>query len=160
MDFFGKKWRKIRIFLFITALLLMVAVFIGKMFQRDFNYQNARTKLQQKILEKESEVILELERLKACYEADADSIRFKLTRYKRKFVEKGYAFFILKGDSLIFWSDNNVPTVFLDYADDDLVMNSGNAWFRSFSISGDELRIVGLYLIKFNYNYQNDYLEN
>jgi two-component system, NtrC family, nitrogen regulation sensor histidine kinase NtrY len=160
MKIFKEKWRKMTICIIITTSLLVIAVFAGKIFQKEFNHQNAISSLQQKVLEKESEVVTELERLKSSFEAAPDSIFFKLDRYKKKFVEKGFVFFILDKDSLLFWSDNNIPATFLIGSENDMVMNSGNAWFRFFATTNGSLRFVGLYLIKFQYNYQNDYLEN
>ncbi|MCK5338142.1 MAG: hypothetical protein KAJ50_04995, partial [Bacteroidales bacterium] len=73
-----------------------------------------------------------------------------------------FHFYTYKNDSLIFWSDNSVPLsqlAHVEKAGNRTISLANGIYFYNDTIIG-EYRLAGLFLIKWNYPYQNIYLEN
>ena len=73
-----------------------------------------------------------------------------------------FHFYTYKNDSLVFWSDNSVPLSQLTHvekAGNRTISLANGIYFYNDTIIG-EYRLAGLFLIKWNYPYQNIYLEN
>ena len=82
----------------------------------------------------------------------------------RKHINSRFAFhfFTYKNDSLIFWSDNSVPLSQLAHGEisgNRTISLANGIYFYNDTIIG-EYRLAGLFLIKWDYPYQNIYLEN
>jgi two-component system nitrogen regulation sensor histidine kinase NtrY len=76
--------------------------------------------------------------------------------------DEGLAIFLYRNDSLIYWSDNNVPIKnVLDKKEfSGPLLHYANGWFRVISNEKQNLKVIGLILIKNDFPYQNDYLVN
>lgn len=82
----------------------------------------------------------------------------------KEHINTSFSFFFFKyqNDSLVYWSDHSVPLP--EYFDSTfkngeiIVLANGTYFYRDYSI--DNVRTVGMFLIKRNYPYQNIYLEN
>ena len=76
--------------------------------------------------------------------------------------EEGLAIFLYRDDSLIYWSDNNVPAG--NVLDKKLIsgkfIHYANGWFRVIVEESKNIEAIGLILIKNDFPYQNDYLVN
>ncbi len=76
--------------------------------------------------------------------------------------KEGLSVFLYRNDSLVFWSDNNVPAENL--YDGNLFsrpfVHYGNGWFRVLTLERNSLNAIGLILVKNDFPYQNDYLVN
>lgn len=153
----NKRWQHYLIAFF---ALLFTAILAGHIFNQDFNQKNALENFQEVILDKEDQLQSELNQLKKAFDTKPDSLFLLSSRYNRVFTEKGFSFYIFKNDRLVFWSDNNLPINFLSEMDEKPVLHSGNAWIRKAAIEDSATRIIGAYLIKYDYRYQNAYLEN
>jgi len=73
-----------------------------------------------------------------------------------------FHFYTYKNDSLIFWSDNSVPLsqlADLEIAGNRTISLANGIYFYNDTVIGD-YHLVGLFLIKRDYPYQNIYLEN
>jgi two-component system, NtrC family, nitrogen regulation sensor histidine kinase NtrY len=76
--------------------------------------------------------------------------------------KEGISVFLYRNDTLIFWSNNNVPAQNI-YTRELFVhsfLHYGNGWFRVVRAEKAELDAVGLILIKNDFPYQNKYLVN
>jgi len=76
--------------------------------------------------------------------------------------EEGLSVFIFRNDSLVYWSNNNVPAenIFNENLFSSPFMHYGNGWFRVIKAEMKNLDAVGLILIKNDFPYQNEYLVN
>lgn len=154
----GKYHFKLYAFLFIAFLSLSIV--LGHFFKNDFDPDKLISHIEKKIELKDKAVLTELQYLQNFYQKKPDSIFDLIDRYKDVYHKKGYFFLILKNDSLTFWSDNNASVSIEAIKDSSKIINSGNGWYRKINIRDGIVTYAGLYLIKQNYNYQNDYLEN
>ncbi len=141
-------------------LSIIISVSLTYIFQHNFNPELKTESVQKIILQKEKEISAELEFLENEYAKNQDSIFNLLHRYKHAYHFKGYLFRIRKGGNTIFWSDNKIPFKQIKLDNENKVFNSGNGWYRKIKLENDGIIYEGFYLIKRNFNYQNDYLEN
>ena len=76
--------------------------------------------------------------------------------------KEGLTILLYQGDSLVFWSNNNVPAgKILDKEKlSSRFIHFGNGWFRVLTEKNKNLLVVGLILVKNEYPYQNEYLVN
>ena len=76
--------------------------------------------------------------------------------------EEGLGVYVYLKDTLACWSDNSisVPDTYNDSLFNGQVIFLSNAWFISKSIVDDNVRFIGLIMIKKEYGYENKYLEN
>jgi hypothetical protein len=74
---------------------------------------------------------------------------------------EGFAIIVYRNDSLIFWSDNNIPVPSLrnDFPIRDLV-RIANSFFIKREVKSGNLEVIGLILIKREYPYENRFLKN
>jgi two-component system nitrogen regulation sensor histidine kinase NtrY len=76
--------------------------------------------------------------------------------------KEGIILFVYENDTLTFWSDNSLP-IDLVY-DEDLFREPSfflsNGWFLRKTEVFEEVRVVGLILIKTEYSYENKFLKN
>jgi signal transduction histidine kinase len=76
--------------------------------------------------------------------------------------DEGIAVFLYRDDTLVYWSDNNVPAG--NILDNKLFSSRfiyyANGWFRVITKESRNLKVIGLALVKHDYPYQNDYLVN
>ncbi len=151
-----------RLFFFICSALalFMVAIFLGKSMLKEFVPEDSFTYLQNKIQKKDNTLHYELGNLRQVFLKTPDSIFIQATQYAEFRQQEGYAFFIKENDSIIFWSDNSVPVDFIFKDSIPQIIFAENASYRLIIESKNQYTFYGLYLIKYNYTYENDYLSN
>ncbi len=160
MQIFRQNRYKIHSYLVASLMMLIVALFAEKFYHQDFNQENVKSELQEMIFQKEELLSIELDRLQTLYERNSDSVFFNLSFYDQAFEENGNVFLIFENDSLVFWTDNTVPLDFRQNELTDPLIFTGNAFYRVAENVNGNRKYLGLYLIKFAYSYQNEYLEN
>jgi two-component system, NtrC family, nitrogen regulation sensor histidine kinase NtrY len=75
--------------------------------------------------------------------------------------QEGLSLLVFKQDSLIYWSDNTIPL-----PKDFLTAGTGpltrlkNGWYRVFRENNGPVTVIGMMLIKHEYPFRNEYLEN
>lgn len=76
--------------------------------------------------------------------------------------EEGLSVFLYRNDSLVYWSDNNVPAEnnYEETLFSRPFLHYGNGWFRVLTEENNNLNAVGLILVKNDFPYQNEYLVN
>lgn len=79
-----------------------------------------------------------------------------------EFEKEDYFFYVFKNDSLIYWSENKVPILphYLDNNFGTPICFIGNGWYRLMELRKESYVVLGLYLIKNDYQYENEYLSN
>ena len=78
------------------------------------------------------------------------------------FEDKGVAFFVYTSDELLFWSDNAIPVDFngiKEFPDTNL-WKLKNGWYAAKRFKNNNCNVVGLALIKKEFSYHNDYLND
>lgn len=152
--------QNIKLFTLLFIVFLSLSLFFSYYFQNNFNHENILKNVEYKISLKDKNTREELYFLKDCYQQNPDSLFSIVDRYKNVYEEEGSVYLIFKTDSLIFWSDNKSSISYEALQSKDEIINSGNGWFRKFLLEENNITYAGLYQIKSNYPYQNEYLEN
>ncbi|MBN2481277.1 MAG: GHKL domain-containing protein [Bacteroidales bacterium] len=142
---------------FLRFILILAAIFViwitGDSILNNFHYgAGYHRKLQKQLLQKFQEI-------DRCHE------RVKAANWELSMLippDEGILLLAYDEDSLIYWSDNNIAfTAFnvkaLDYKRFEFI---SNGWYVIKQYSNDSVRAFGLYLIKSEYPYENDFLKN
>jgi len=81
-------------------------------------------------------------------------------KYKKAFDNRGIEILIYKNDSLTYWTDNVFSASILKekYSNAIEVVNSGSGFYLSKQKKQENYCIVALQLVRYNYNYSNEYL--
>ena len=76
--------------------------------------------------------------------------------------EKGASIYILSDDTLSLWTDNSIPDIssLKDWKNSGPCLLLGNGWYIMRTRSFGNTELFGLILIKHEYKYENQYLEN
>lgn len=76
--------------------------------------------------------------------------------------DEGILLFVYKNDSLTFWSDHSLPIdlIFDERLFRDPVFFLSNGWFLRKEKMYEQIRVIGLVLIKKEYSYENKFLKN
>jgi two-component system, NtrC family, nitrogen regulation sensor histidine kinase NtrY len=76
--------------------------------------------------------------------------------------QEGIILFVYKDDSLLYWSDNSVPVMKKDMAEglNRHIVRFGNGWYDVVQSKSDNIKVIGLALVRYDYPYQNEYLRN
>lgn len=138
-------------------LMVLLLVFLSWHFTRPFQAKEYVEHCQHVVQQKDRHLHEALQELSDHYAFDTDSIFDHLPDLALQYENNGFLFLIYQNDSLIFWSNNSMPPK-LPMMDG--VTDSGNGWYRCISVEAAGRRLVGLYLIKRDYNYENKYLHN
>lgn len=152
--------RHFMVYAIILLIGLVSSLFFTWYLQHDFYPEKKVSHVEKIIREKDKEIKHEIKFLQQVYQSNPDSIFSLLNRYKHVYYQKGYLFRIVKNDSTVFWSDNKVPFQNSGSAENQPLYYSGNGWFRRLTFEEKNTTFAGYYLIKRDYNYQNDYLQN
>ncbi len=156
----SKKKQNLKLYAVALGVFMFLSIFLTNRFQNDFDHTEILKDVQEKIEEKDNELQKELQNLKTVYQEDTNSVFTLLEKYKSNFESKGFLFFIFEKDSLIFWSGNSVPVLSPKEISSNQIINTGNGYYRIKIVEDKYTTFIGLYLIKRDYNYQNEYLEN
>ncbi len=151
------RFRIIAVMLVIATIAILVFTFY---FRSNFSSQSITQNTQALILEKDAALISELDYLQGIFLNNPDSIFEVLPQYKNYYDHKGYFFVISQNEKILFWSDNKVPIKADIIHRTAPVVFAGNGWYRKINRPDNNVLYTAFYLIKHDYNYQNDYLEN
>lgn len=155
--------RKILLFIFISLASFMAAWFIhfNSIHVHDLDMQKQKH-IEKVLREKEQmlQKVLDLA-LQEKFE-QAPFINLHKDLHPEQCQKEGWTVFIYRNDSLVYWSDNNVPAgISLDKnLFSSPFIHYGNGWFRVITSSGENIFAVGLILVKNDFPYQNKYLVN
>jgi len=85
-----------------------------------------------------------------------------LGRYESLYQKKGFVLLVYENDSLKFWSDNHIPVenFLLKICLDSKIVKLNNGFFEVRRKEENSKVIIGLILIKNDYSFNNDYLQD
>lgn len=151
---------------FLLAPLVMF--FLGWLIQSDyfvpdFELHHAR-KTQRIISHKETKLLAYLELLQTTVTEPALNQNLKAlhTANYASLKKEGLSYFIFRNDSIVYWSDNEVPETNLLSAEKDssFLIKLDNGWYVGYARSHQNYKLVGLMLIRHLYDLENNYLSN
>ena len=150
------------ILLFLGAICLMVAGYFHFKNERGLDVAEQKHRFETLLNQR-------IETLNTAYEKEFINQCKSFTDYssfpnptKELFEKKGVAFFVYNQQELLFWSDNAIP---LDYATikefpDTILWKLKNGWYAAKRFKKGTCTVLGLALIKREFSYQNDYLND
>ena len=80
--------------------------------------------------------------------------------YSGLYQNEGVALYLLHKGELRYWNTNTVPVASLDTLNDRTTKRLGNGWYYIRVAERDSIRVIGLALLKHDYSYENNYLNN
>ena len=155
--------KKLGIYL-LSALLLLAAAHVlntGNRFHSSLEKQASR--FQNNLLEKETLLEKKLGELVNQTQHSNDYNNFTGLKFGELFPEEGMLFLIYEEGKLKFWSDNAVPaidelTARRNY--EEPLQKLSNGWYLSKTQKAGNKTYIGLLLIKNEYPFENNYLQN
>lgn len=148
---------KNRSFLF-AALTLLGSLIIFSIY---FNpsHQKQIAKLQHQLIKKQEQLSVSLDQMQSLI-VEHDTLE-SIWDKTRPFRRKGFVYAVFKNDSLVFWTSNSVPLKSIETSKDSTgVSLFDNGWYFHDVRDKDQIRIYGTFLIKNEYPYQNESLNN
>jgi hypothetical protein len=150
--------------LLLSLLLFFIAIFFErKITWQASDYQSLTLQGQQALAGEEALAKIFIDSLTKKIDP-TDNLNWEKTNTLADKVKKppeGFAFFLYKNNSLIYWSDNNVlyepsPTPLKDQQ----LVFMANGWYEYFNRKKGNYDLHGLLLIRHQYAFQNKYLNN
>ena len=119
---------------------------------------------QEQLLTSENELIAQIEKIDGIVSnQNFDGSYFEVLNYYTRFLEEtGFAFLVYHSGDLKYWSDRSVSffgSVREFKKKEGLVQVPNGYYLAKHKVSGEH-EIIGLHLIKYNYEHQNRYLKN
>jgi signal transduction histidine kinase len=155
--------QKILLFLFISIGSL-AGIFITRFYAHpDDEFDNGKKERFEKVLREKEQHMGKV--LQLIIEDEYNEIPFNTLHKELQpdlWQKEGLTFFLYRNDSLIYWSNNNVPALpeYKGTLFSSPFMHYGNGWFRVMTLSPENLEAIGLILVKNDFPYQNEYLVN
>jgi two-component system, NtrC family, nitrogen regulation sensor histidine kinase NtrY len=156
--------RKVKRNLVFSAILLITALTLDSLFSSTI-YNNLLVKrFQERFIQVENELELRLDNIiNLLDDQPLETVFSKKVREFRDLAQEREIFiYIYRNDSLLLWSDNRiVESEILPFiAGDRQMVQLSNCWCYSISKKIKDYKVIGLLLIKNNYNIKNQYLES
>jgi hypothetical protein len=148
---------KNRSFLF-AALTLLGSLIVFSIY---FNpsHQKQIAKLQHQLIKKQEQLSVSLDQMESLI-IEHDTLE-SIWDKTRPFRRKGFVYAVFKNDSLVFWTSNSVPLKSIEASKDSTgVSLFDNGWYFHDVREKEHIRIYGTFLIKNEYPYQNESLNN
>lgn len=155
--------RKIILFLFVSLISLAgVFIFHQHPFKEADPNSHTQKKFEKVLRDKEQKLQSILENILNEKNENLPFLKLHPVLQTEIWQKEGLTVFLYRNDSLIFWSDNNVPAddLYDDEAFSSPFKKYGNGWFRILTVSRQNYKAVGLILVKNDFPYQNEYLVN
>lgn len=155
--------RKLIILISICLASLLGMIFINLLFLRHADQKIPSAEQYEKILrEKEQKLNNILLNILKAENGQTPFISLHHQLQPELWQREGLTVLLYQDDSLVFWSNNNVPAENILNRKDfkSGFMHFGNGWFRILTREENGLFVAGLILVKNEYPYQNEYLVN
>ena len=157
MNLKNDKRHLLAIYAILFPMAVMLLVILSWHFTGSYNAKKYVEQCEHIIQQKDQQLYEGLKEITNHYTSGNDSIFEHFSSLSHRYIKQGVVFLIFQKDSLVFWSNNNMPA---DISFKDRIVDSGNGWYRCITLQSAERKLVGLYLIKQEYNYENKYLHN
>ena len=161
---FNKSYIRHFILLSVSLVLFFFGIFSNKLSFYSLRQYTLHKRFQEDLYSKEFQLDDLLDDL------EPEFSQFKVKDFYTEFTDQelntlsdeGLLLFVYENDSLTFWSDNSLPVdpVYNDHLFRDPAFFLSNGWFLRKVKIFDEVRVVGLLMIKKEYSYENKFLKN
>jgi len=147
--------------LILSIVLFFVATLITKSVKKYNSIQNVVKRLNSEIIQVDESLNSKIEYLAAM---DLHKKAIVISAINKEFDNSiksdGTEFLIYKNDSLSYWTNNSFSAPFILDSENFIssIVKSGNGYYLTKQKRVGDFVIVGLYLIKYNYKFENDYL--
>ncbi|MFA8298659.1 MAG: ATP-binding protein [Hyphomicrobiales bacterium] len=146
--------------LIICAISLIVAIGLNYRYRNNNNISKIEKNFKKVLNEKELAIS------EICSDITSDLTKtnseYLFNKYSNDFYKTGYEIIVYNKDSLVFWSDNKIPipnryerTTFKGKT-----QHFPNGYYYITTYERENYKIVGLILLKSDYQFKNEYLEN
>lgn len=146
--------------LFFSIAFFLIAILYSYVQTSNITIDNLHRSLQKEILDVEKNIHNYFKSLTDFYEINHSWDNLQKNISPNLYAKEGLAFFIYNQDSLIFWSDNSIPISNRNIIPESGLIKLNNGWFRRITHHFNNYKIICYSLIKSEYAYQNDYLQN
>lgn len=152
------------IYLAVAICFFIIAAIIENNLLRKHPESHLINEFQKELLLNEKNVVLQTQQIAAIISsADFDENFFDaLKEFNRPVEETGMGFLVYQFGQLVYWSDRTI-SFFADLQDFKTTNGLAvlqNGYFLANQINLDEYDIIGMHLIKYNYEHENKYLQN
>ena len=154
--------RKTIVYAGIFALLFGLSLFLDAHYGPDVTRRVNAEKVRQTHLKKKQVMQGYMERFRDSIQAGGLENIDKdfYSGFSGLYEEQGLAFFVYDAHDLRYWSVKSIPLPELDTLDKEELVRLGNGWYYIRQMRCDSFRVMGVELIRRNYSYENQYLEN
>ncbi len=155
------KHKKLLHLLFISIILLISIFFINKRVNIIDKKENKIKFLNQKIDKIDRITNIEIQYVKSnILKSNNLSELHNNNNLKKLFKKYGVIINIFRKDSLIFWTDNSVELPPYLIRQKNNIVRLSNGWYKIITANLNDYKIIKLILIKFEYPYENEFLNN
>jgi signal transduction histidine kinase len=152
----------------VFLVLPLLMILLGMLFQSDIlvpHYEAMHARKVQRIVRHREEILLRvLDGLQndMKHPLQLHSPGYALRETASSLKKEGLSFFVLQNDSLVYWSDSEVPLVRLPPSarNKSFSVKLDNGWYVGFERDLEGYQLVGLMLIRHLYAFENKYLTN
>jgi len=154
------KWNKKFITVFVVGLLLWVTAFSLYHFKINTTFNSSSVKqFEKKFQQKEKLLHQNINQLSGEINK-TNSLNEIYTLATKLSESKKLDVFIYKKDSLIVWTNNQIPIIENSELDNEAVIHLSNGWYYFYKTKLENYTIYGVFLIKSSFIYENEDLKN
>ena len=158
-----KNNRNLIIFVFVlTVVLFSLSFLLAKIDKTNKSYKNLTEHFNKVLLSKEERAKSIIDKISSDNKAKRRINYFESEYYQNLYNEEGISVLVYDKDSLIYWNDNTVeiPDNTIKSINEEKLLLLGNGWYDCIKKDYGQISILSLILIKHEYAYQNEYLDN
>jgi signal transduction histidine kinase len=149
----------------IGFVVSLICYFVLNIFNNTFeSEQNQLKKFQKTLYKKEHEIEKLVQNIANEIKVKNynDLFKSRLSSFKSLYASKGFVLLVYENDSLKFWSDNHIPVenFLLKICLDNKIVKLNNGFFEVRRKQLNNKVIIGLILIKNDYSFNNEYLND
>jgi signal transduction histidine kinase len=153
---------KIPVYFFLAAILFFAGTLLNADFKKQASDKNAIAERLQNVLSKKEDEMLKIQQAAlATLKVSGPRAIFQDEAYN-SLAEKGFTLFLFDKDSLLYWSDVQVPveTTFDTTRFNTHLLETANGFYNVQITKSQNYTVLGLILIKHRYKYENEYLKS
>jgi len=151
---------KMKLILWIFFIAIITTWIYSNSIDSKTDVQSQKIKIELLISEFDTKTKSLIEKIKSSTDKDFFSLNSTIKEFNNRESIERIDFFIYENDSLIYWSSNRTYPPKITIENYSGIYHSGNGWYRFIKINENPFSYLGVYLIKNDFNYQNQYLQN
>ncbi len=146
--------------IYFSIAFFLLAFIVYSIQLKKNSIEKIQENLQKEILAKEKSSDIILKAIENYYTLNKNWENVQKILKPDLFKKEGMVFLIFKDEKLIFWSDNSVPLSKISSNCKNGIIKVENGWYRISNKSFHGFQIVEICLLKNEFAYQNEYLQN